>query len=494
VDRSVAQGRRGDPATDRPSDGHRRGWLAAAGGLLLAVAAVAVYLATRTDRFYDHFVWQASAFLEGQAAIRYPVASTAERAGNWFFQDVLPVATTDGVARGLLPFPPLPAVLLLPFVAVWGLATDDQSIFTVLAAVDVALCWWMLGRLRVRPAVRLAVAIFFAFGTVFWYTAQLATTWYQAHIVAVGLALIAVGLALGADRGAQDDEPGLDDPTAPGPRLRPRFGSWREALAIDRRQFVVGLLFGLACTARLTVVFAAPFFVFVGAGGSWWRRGWSAAIGALFPIAMLLGYDVVTTGHLLHPAYDYLYHLEALAYQGLGYQPGWGLEDARYLPQNAAIMFFATPDLFPATLPDSLGVNATPVCQAADSVRGLFDLACPLAVPRDIGMSVLLTSPAYLLMIPALRQYGRSRLVTGAALAILAVVIVNLMHFSQGWVQFGYRFANDAVPFALPLVALGMERLVGRGRVWAMTLVIAAVFVSVVVNAWGVLWGTLLGW
>ncbi len=422
------------------------------------------------------------------------MASTAERAGNWFFQDVLPVVTTDGVARGLLPFPPLPAVLLVPFVALWGLATDDQALFTILAAVDVALAWWMLGRLRVRPPVRVAVAVFFAFGTVFWYTAQLATTWYQAHIVAVAFALLAVGLALGSDPAAQADEPGLTDPTVPPPRLRPRFASWRDALAVDRRQFVIGLLFGLACTARLTVVFAAPFFVFVGAGGSWWRRGWSAGLGALVPIVVLLGYDFVTTGHLLHPAYEYLYHLEALAYPGLGYQPSWGVEDVRYLPQNAAIMFFAPPNLFPATLPDSLGVNATPVCQAADAARGLFDLSCPLAVPRDTGMSVLLTSPAFLLLIPALAHYGRSRLVTGAALAVVAVVIVNLMHFSQGWVQFGYRFSNDAVPFALPLVALGMERLVGRGRVWAMPLAMTLVLLSVVINAWGVVWGTLLGW
>ena len=30
------------------------------------------------------------------------------------------------------------------------------------------------------------------------------------------------------------------------------------------------------------------------------------------------------------------------------------------------------------------------------------------------------------------------------------------MHFSQGWVQFGYRFSNDFVVFALPLVAIGI--------------------------------------
>jgi hypothetical protein len=35
------------------------------------------------------------------------------------------------------------------------------------------------------------------------------------------------------------------------------------------------------------------------------------------------------------------------------------------------------------------------------------------------------------------------------------------MHFSQGWVQFGYRFSNDFAPFLLLLVAVGMERLGG---------------------------------
>ena len=37
------------------------------------------------------------------------------------------------------------------------------------------------------------------------------------------------------------------------------------------------------------------------------------------------------------------------------------------------------------------------------------------------------------------------------------------MHFSQGWVQFGYRFANDFAPWALLLVALGLERVVAWG-------------------------------
>ena len=105
------------------------------------------------------------------------------------------------------------------------------------------------------------------------------------------------------------------------------------------------------------------------------------------------------------------------------------------------------------------------LCTVPGAVRGLFDPDCPIAVPRDVGMSLLLTSPAYLLAIPpVLRGCGRNRLVTGAALAILVIAFVNLMHFSQGWVQFGYRFSNDFVPFALVLVALGHGAASGCGR------------------------------
>ncbi len=62
------------------------------------------------------------------------------------------------------------------------------------------------------------------------------------------------------------------------------------------------------------------------------------------------------------------------------------------------------------------------------------------------------------------------------------------MHFSQGWVQFGYRFSNDFAPFALVLVGLGVARLGVRGAT------VALVAASIVVNVWGVYWGVKLGW
>ena len=75
-------------------------------------------------------------------------------------------------------------------------------VFVGLAALDVGICWWLLGRLPLRFWVRIAGTAFFAFGTVFWYAAQLNSTWYQAHVAAIGLAMLATGLALGADRAA----------------------------------------------------------------------------------------------------------------------------------------------------------------------------------------------------------------------------------------------------------------------------------------------------
>ena len=395
---------------------------------------------------------------------------------------MLPIGRAGGSERALIPFPPLPAVLLVPFVAAFGLRADDQLIFTVLAAVDVALCWWMIGRLRVSTVVRLGTAVLFAFGTVFWYTAQNTTTWYQAHIVAVGLTMLAVGLALGTDDTAAGRASG-DGASAPPDRAA-------------RRAFLSGLLVGLASTARLTVILATPFFLIVGPRIGWRRRVASVLLGAAIPVVALLAYNVVSTGHVFHPAYDHLYQLEARAYTGLGYHPDWAAEDPRYVPQNLAIMLLSTPRLFPDRFQDTLGTVDRPLCTAPGATRGWFDLDCPVALPRDTGMSVVLTTPALLLAIPAWFDRRRRRIVVASLLAVAIVSFANLMHFSQGWVQFGYRFSNDVVPFLLVLVAIGFARLVDRPspRAWAMPLAMGLIVVSVAINAWGVLWGRFLGW
>ena len=527
MDRRVAQGR-SPLASDAPSSF----FVSVAIGSALVALALVIFTVSHPYRFYNHFEWQALAFLEGQTSIRYPVEATATDPGNAFFQDVLPVAPIDGIKRGVVPFPPLPAVVLLPFVAIWGLAANGQLVFAIIGAIDVGLAWWVLGRLPIRRWVRIATTLFLGFGTVLWYAAQIGTTWYQAHVLAVGLALAAIGVAIGADRSAGRSEDDLADErdaeerdaaqlAIGSARSRPRFRLG--AVVPDSRQFLAGLLFGLACTSRLTVAFAAPFFVLVGAGGSWQRRGWSAALGAAIPLGLLVAYNVVSTGHVFHPGYQYLYELEAGFYTPLHYNLDWQIEDVRYLPQNVGIMFLNTPVWLPTEVPRALG--GEPLCVDPAAVRGLFNPDCPLLLPRDTGMSILLTSPAYLLGLIAVRWgFGLSRLVTGAGLAVVIIAVVNLMHFSQGWVQFGYRFSLDFAPWAILLVAIGLEQLAARARpartlaptlgaragggeapgarsiggqaiAWlAVAGAVALIVASIAVNAWGVIWGNVLGW
>jgi len=470
-------------APDRP----RPGWLDRLPAILIGAALVVLagltYWLSGSPRYYNHFVWQALAFQAGQAQITWPV--DAGLYGNSYFQDVWPAAGPHGetTGYGLLPFPPLPAIVLLPFVTIWGLATDERAVSIWLGAVAVGLAWWMLGRLSVSRTIRASTTLFFAFGTVFWYAAAEGTTWFFAHVVAVNCLLLAVGVALGGDRKA--------DASVPRPRLGWLTASLGGAIrnpfsVLDGRQLVAGFLFGLACTARLTIVFGAPFFVFVGGGGTWLRRSVSAGLGAAVPVGLLLAYNVVTTGSVVHPGYDYLYHLEAAGYPGLNYHTDWNIEDIRYLPQNLGIMLWSLPAFQPDTIPSSV-LPGQALCVDPGAVRGLFDASCPIAMPRDVGMSLLLTSPMYLLAFRGL--FRRSRLVVGAGLAILAIAFVNLLHFSQGWVQFGYRFSNDFVVFALVLVAIGMGR---RHRVgW---LGLGLLVASVAINAWGVAWGQIQGW
>jgi hypothetical protein len=459
-------------------------------GVALVAAALAAYWLPGSDRCYNHFVFQAQAFLNGTATIDWPVPGPfCNRISNDWMQDVYPLREVTGdpsTPGALLPFPPLPAILLMPFVAIWGLMTDIRGVSVLLGAIDVGLAWWALGRLAVSRRIRLATTIFFAFGTVFWYAAQLGTTWFFAHVAAITFLLLALGVSLGSDEGADDE---VDEVPGPSGLVASVLDALRRPFElIDRRQLLAGVLFGIACTARLTVVFGAPFFMLVGGGGSWARRSISAGIGAAIPVGILLLYNLGTTGHPVHPGYDYQYQIEARGYQLLGYNPDWSIEDIRYLPQNLGIMFLTPPAVLPVHELGPFGETEDLACTAADATRGLFDQHCPIVMPQTIGMSIILTSPAYLLMIPALRR-GRSRIVVGGLLAIGAIGIVNLMHFSQGWVQFGYRFSNDFVVFALPLVALGMQRRGGVG-VLGFTLLLA----SVVINLWGVIWGNILGW
>ena len=129
------------------------------------------------------------------------------------------------------------------------------------------------------------------------------------------------------------------------------------------------------------------------------------------------------------------------------------------MPQNLGIMFGALPEVLPDLLPNTLGITEdVPLCTDPGAQRSLFDVDCPLVIPVDLGTSILLSAPGLLLALFAFRWRGRTRLGIGTAVAVVLIAVFNLGHFSQGWVQWGYRFSLDFLPFLLPMVALGAAR------------------------------------
>ena len=90
-----------------------------------------------------------------------------------------------------------------------------------------------------------------------------------------------------------------------------------------------------------------------------------------------------------------------------------------------------------------------------------FTNTFPYLKPDGLGMSVLLTSPGLLLALLAPWRDRRSWLLL---LAAVLVLIPTLLYYGGGWLQFGYRYFLDSIPFVWALGAMG-GREAGPGAV-----------------------------
>jgi hypothetical protein len=108
--------------------------------------------------------------------------------------------------------------------------------------------------------------------------------------------------------------------------------------------------------------------------------------------------------------------------------------------------------------------------------------------PSPYGMSVLLTSPAFIYAAFVKRD---DPLKLGSWMAIGLISIPLITYFNQGWVQFGYRFMLDFIPFLLILTALGFE---DNQSPSSTKIKIALVAIAIVAGFWGRHWATELGW
>jgi hypothetical protein len=85
-----------------------------------------------------------------------------------------------------------------------------------------------------------------------------------------------------------------------------------------------------------------------------------------------------------------------------------------------------------------------------------------------------LTSPGLLY---ALRAPFRDPRAVGLGITFVLVLLPNLLYYGGGWLQMGYRYALDAIPFAIALAGMAAAR---RGLPWwAKALIVFGVAVGI---------------
>ncbi len=104
----------------------------------------------------------------------------------------------------------------------------------------------------------------------------------------------------------------------------------------------------------------------------------------------------------------------------------------------------------------------------------------PFFMPDGLGMSVLITSPGLLFAVRADWSKPRAWLLLGTALAVL---VPTMLYYGGGWLQYGYRYFLDSVPFVIALCGLAAVRRGEVGVVWRVL-----IGFGVVVNLVGVYW------
>ena len=382
--------------------------------LLVFVVCSAAYVATLGTRIRGpsdntHFVSLADSYLHGQLSVvgdKPPGDNDwAQYKGHWY-----------------VAFPPVPALVILPAVAIWKIAVWDRLYWAIFAGLGPALLYVLLRRLRERygsgrsAREDLSLCALFAFGSAYYYTAVQGTVWFAAHVVAAPLIVLFVLWSLGA-----------------------------------RRPLLAGLALGLAWATRASTFGLGLFFVIEALSAARpplpaatddeatpllvaarWLRGvqWQRALLklALFAVPCLIVVGISLWLNQLRFDDPFEVGYRYLRIRWSGRIDKWGLFNYHYLSKNLAVFLAALP-WFSASEPY-------------------------LRISRH-GLALWLTTPAYLWVLWPKRS---NALLTGLALAAATVAVFDLCYQNSGWIQFAYRFSLDYSVLLIAMLALGGRR------------------------------------
>jgi hypothetical protein len=96
--------------------------------------------------------------------------------------------------------PPLPAILMMPVAAVWGMSADQTAWSLLIGALDAALAWRLLGKFRLTLSARVWLMMFFGAGTILWSETIYGNTWSMPETCSIIFTLLALDEAFGEER------------------------------------------------------------------------------------------------------------------------------------------------------------------------------------------------------------------------------------------------------------------------------------------------------
>jgi hypothetical protein len=361
---------------------------------------------------YNNYVLLAQALLHGRVWIDWPGAyiDALQYGGRYYIIEA-----------------PLPAVLLLPFVAAFGSAANQTLLAMLLAAIAVGAAWELGERFGLRAPANAWICAFLLAGTDLLWCAMLGDVWFIAHVAALCFTLLAL----------------LE-------------------LAGKRRGWLVALYAACAVESRFSMILAIPVYGVVllsrpesfdyaqdklraeGAESRDRRKfvGWDflAVLGG-FAVLWVL-YNRARWGTWSDIGYTTWYHQDQAG------MPSGSPFRLEYLPNQLWSFFVQTP----APLP-----------------------SFPWLRPDFSGVALTWTSPALVLAF-----FARSpvRWVAALWIAALLTALPNFLYYVNGFAQFGMRHALDFEPFLIALMMLAVRDRFPR---WGYVLIAY----SVLVGIWG---------
>lgn len=88
-------------------------------------------------------------------------------------------------------YPPMPAVVLIPFVAIFGADFNQKWASIIIAAISVGLFFLLSTRFTKKRWISIFLTLLLGFGTNFYFTSLVGSSWYFAHVCAVFFTILA---------------------------------------------------------------------------------------------------------------------------------------------------------------------------------------------------------------------------------------------------------------------------------------------------------------